>query len=349
MIIIEKYNLDYVKEYVKKKTNGACEVVSETYVNSNTPLKIKCSCGKIFERNFRKLETRDIMCVDCSNKRMSERNRKDFSEVIKDLKSVGCEYVSGEYKNNKSILTVRCNCGNVFNRSFVKIVQGQNTCISCSRKRLAQSKIKYTIDDVRKELDKKGYTLLEDEYINCSTPMMCRCSKGHEFNLVFEWYMSGTAGCMQCYNERRGGENAWNYKGGESEVIDILRKSTRKWKKDVLASYEFNCAITGVHSNRLVIHHLHSFIDIVKEASDETGIPIERKIMDYNDGEFEILKKSVISKHDLKNGIPMMRKIHNQFHRIYGKGNNTEEQFDEFLKEYYNTDLSTIQEKRKQI
>lgn len=71
--------------------------------------------------------------------------------------------------------------------------------------------------------------------------------------------------------------------------------------------------------------------------------------MDYNDGEFEILKKSVISKHDLKNGIPMMRKIHNQFHRIYGKGNNTEEQFDEFLKEYYNTDLSTIQEKRKQI
>ena len=348
MIIIEKYTLEYVKEYVKDKTNGKCEVVSNEYVNSNTPLQIRCSCGKIFERNFRKLKTRDIMCIECSNKRMSERNRKNISDVIEEIRKAGCEYISGDYKNNRSILTVRCKCGNYFERSYDKIRSGQNRCLECSRKSLALSKTKYTYEHVKEDLAKKGYTLLEKGYKNCSTPMRCKCSKGHEFYIVYEWFLSGTAGCMQCYNERRGGENAWNYKGGESEVIDVLRKSTKEWKRQVLSSFDFKCAITGIHSNKLVIHHLKSFIEIVNESSEETGIEIKRKVHDYNRKEFNRLKNTVIKKHELSNGIRMMRKIHNQFHKIYGKGKNTPDQFDEFLRNNYNITLEEIQRNRKQ-
>jgi hypothetical protein len=38
---------------------------------------------------------------------------------------------------------------------------------------------KYNIEDIRKEFDDRGYTLLETEYINVNTPMRYICRK-HE-------------------------------------------------------------------------------------------------------------------------------------------------------------------------
>ena len=54
----------------------------------------------------------------------------------------------------------------------------------------------------------------------------------------------------------------------------------------------------------------------------------------------DIEKKLVIKKHDVNNGVVLYRPIHNNFHEMYGKGNNTLEQFNEFISYYYsNTKL----------
>ena len=42
-------------------------------------------------------------------------------------------------------------------------------------------------------------------------------------------------------------------------------------------------------------------------------------------------------------GIPLSRKLHKLFHKIYGVKNNTEEQFKEFVENYNNGDFENIE------
>lgn len=38
---------------------------------------------------------------------------------------------------------------------------------------------------------------------------------------------------------------------------------------------------------------------------------------------------------DINNGITLCDKCHKEFHKLYGKGNNTKEQFEEYLNKYF--------------
>ena len=63
--------------------------------------------------------------------------------------------------------------------------------------------------------------------------------------------------------------------------------------------------------------------------------------------DFYKLKDEVIKAHKVTNGIVLKRDIHNAFHNIYGRGENTSEQFDEFLRQHYNITLNQIQKNSK--
>lgn len=63
----------------------------------------------------------------------------------------------------------------------------------------------------------------------------------------------------------------------------------------------------------------------MKEASDNTGIPILNKVSDYAYGEQEKLSNEVIRLHTIDLGVPIQRKLHDEFHLRYGKKNNTKE------------------------
>lgn len=343
----KRLTIEYVKEFVRDKTNGECEVLSSDYVNIETPLLIKCKCGNIFERPFHKLRDREIMCIECSRNSVSKNYRANINDVIAKINATGCEYLSGEYINNQSVLTIKCRCGNVFKKSYAKFSTGQDRCPECGKEALRQSKIKYSIDDVKRELAKKGYEIVdESEYIDCTSDIKCRCENGHVFTLKFYVYIAGHAGCKQCANNNLKSSKHWNYQGGETEVIDGIRKRLNSWKQDVKAVYGNRCAVTGAESKRLVVHHLISFDDIVKEVCNELGIELKEKIKDYDDyATYDLLKEKVAEKHNIKMGLPISQSVHLKFHRKYTKHNNTPEQFDEFLKDNYNTCLSDIQRK----
>lgn len=99
------------------------------------------------------------------------------------------------------------------------------------------------------------------------------------------------------------GENNINWKGGISKENESIRTSHeyKLWRKACKERDNFICQKTGISGGRLEVHHIHNFADY----------PELRLAID--------------------NGITLSKKAHKDFHKIYGKKNNTKEQLLEFL------------------
>lgn len=133
---MSKYTIDDVKNYIHDITDGKCEVTSDKYINSTTLLNIKCGCGNIFHKDFAHIKRKrnvQLQCEECLKNELSKKFRQDINNVIKYIDSTGCEYISGEYINSNSLLTIRCRCGNIFNKSFNKFKSGQDRCPDCGK------------------------------------------------------------------------------------------------------------------------------------------------------------------------------------------------------------------------
>lgn len=341
----KRITIDFVKEYVRTESNGTVEVVSSEYVTNRTPLQIKCSCGCVFQRDWDHLKRGSLYCPECSKKAQSEKSRKSFSEVIKIIEESGLEYVSGKYVNLSSKLTLKCQCGNTFQKSLRGIYKGQIQCPSCGMKSLALKKTKHTIDEVRESLSKKGYILLDEEYLSVNAPMKCMCSKGHLFSIRYGWYLSGTAGCIACARESQKSSGNSNYQGGTSRVSDAIRYALKKWKTSIFELYDYKCAITG-ETKDLVVHHFESFSNIYYCSLEELGIQpvlLSGKIKDfYLYSDFDAVKNYVVSIHNNSTGILISKKIHLAFHEKHGKQNNTRQEFEDFLMSEYGIQLSEV-------
>lgn len=337
-----KKTIEEVREFIKENSDGKCELLSDVYINKRTPLKIKCSCGNVFERKWENLNKNFIQCKDCTNKMRSEKYRASLNDLIEKINSTGCEYISGEYVNGRSLLTIKCRCGKIFKKSYDKFSAGQDRCPDCGNENVCQSKIKYTLEDVQKRISERGYVLLEKEYLGAHEKMRCKCSKGHEFDLVFSQYLNGCSGCNKCAIVAKSGVNHPNYNGGNSKVIEALRNCIESWRKHIIELYNFECPISG-EIEELEVHHLQSFSDILDICSKKCGVPIYKKLNQYsNYDDFATLKDTVIEYHNRSTGILLSSNIHSEFHNEYGKENNTPEQFDEYLRKKFNTCLKEV-------
>lgn len=345
-----KITIEYVRDFVDKKSNGKCKVLSNTYINDRTKLDLQCSCGNVFSQSYHTIKKSNLICNECRSKERSIRNRESIDSVIKYINSTGCTYISGEYINSSSILTIQCTCGNIFNKKYNDFkYKKQHRCQDCGNKIVSESKIKYTPEYVQEIVNKeRGYNIDINSYTTSNRYVPCTCSKGHKFNLRFDWYLRGRSGCRECRLESQKGEGHPNWRGGENEVIDNIRKSIKDWKMEVMAYYGYKCVISGEYTENLVVHHTKAFMIIVNEVSNELNIPVLRKIKDYNNIEvFYKLKDEILKRHIVLDGVVLKKEIHDMYHNIYGRGNNTPEEFDEFLLSNYNLSLDQIRKERK--
>jgi len=99
------------------------------------------------------------------------------------------------------------------------------------------------------------------------------------------------------------GEKNYLWKGGISIENDKLRHTFEMglWKRAVLERDNFTCQKYNIRGGRLIVHHIRNFAEVVE------------------------LRTSI------ENGIILSEKAHKEFHKKYGKKNNTREQLNEFL------------------
>ena len=69
----KKLNFEYVNNFIKQKSEGKCVLISKEYINSTSPLTLRCKCGNIFYSTFAKLKNSEMQCKTCRDKKSSER------------------------------------------------------------------------------------------------------------------------------------------------------------------------------------------------------------------------------------------------------------------------------------
>lgn len=151
--------------------------------------------------------------------------------------------------------------------------------------------------------------------------------------------------CKFCSYEATSKENHYYWNGGVSSLNQYLRERIYDWKKDSLKANGYECVITG---NKMSdIHHLYSFNLIRDEALNNLNIPIKTQISEYTNEELESIVSECRNLHKQYGlGVPLSEEVHNLFHSIYGKGNNTPEQFEEFKIRYESGEFNDVLNKQ---
>ena len=123
------------------------------------------------------------------------------------------------------------------------------------------------------------------------------------------------------------------HQGVYNYLSEYIRKRNRDWKEKSMKKCNYKCVITGKRFD--AIHHLYGMNIILQETLDELNYDENISIKDLTDSDLDkILNHFFIVQNRYPLGICLSYEIHKQFHDNYGYGDNTPEQFEDFLKKY---------------
>lgn len=118
-------------------------------------------------------------------------------------------------------------------------------------------------------------------------------------------------------------------------LAKFVRQRNAVWRKEKQKECNRICQISG-QQGQTVIHHIYGFNKILSEAISIEDLPPKSKLSDYSEEELNNLLQTFWELQDKYNSyICISKDIHIKFHKLYGYGDNTPEQWDEFIKTYY--------------
>ena len=278
----------------------------------------KCECGNEKVVTGYCLKNGHTNSCGCLRK---ETTKKQGKKNIDDLKEqrfgrlTVIERTNTKCDSGDVYWLCKCDCGNTKEVKGISLKNGSTTSCGCFRserlKKLNEEWWKN--EDYRKRKSDLGKQLWENESFREQ-----QVEKGKK--LV--------------------GKFNPNYRGGITPISMHLRgtiTNTKEWKRKTYIRENSKCQITGkhVHGGNSDVHHLKGFNIIVREAHDLHNIQIKEIVADYTEEELRLLEEYVASWHkDTSNAVLLSEDVHKLFHKLYGKGENTPEQFEEFKERY---------------
>lgn len=258
----------------------------------------------------------------------NKRAKNAFVDLIYKLNKKGYKILS-EYVNATTKVLIDFNCGHEPNWIRPYNLKKDCGCPKCATKIRNLSKINKAIEDFYKLCKEKGYEILS-EYTNDRTKVLIDFNCGHEPNWITPHNLKKGCSCPKCAIENRSGENSLFWKGGTTPLANYLRNTINQWKVDSFKQTNYRCVITGFKGFN-VVHHLTGFNTILFETMETLNLPIYQMINEYTEEELKLIEDKCLELHYKYGlGVVLCPEIHEEFHSIYGKGNNTPEQFEEF-------------------
>jgi hypothetical protein len=212
----------------------------------------------------------------------------------------GCTLLEDNYTNNKQPLSYICVCGSESVVNLNHLLNGK-LCKLCGYKKASKTKTK-SFEEVKKMFEAKGFKLLSESYEGSRQNLtyLCKCGRVSETALS---NLSSIEGCRDCWIDF-----LLSDKNPSRSLTVEERHSQRKapeyaeWRTSVFQRDSYTCISCAQYGGSLQAHHLDAF----HWCEDR--------------------------RYDTTNGVTLCRSCHTDFHRVYGKVNNTKAQFDEWMR-----------------
>jgi len=279
------------------------------------------------------------------------------SNIIVDVKCDYCgkvvpkKYYKYTKQKENSIINKDCcdECKQLKTKEGLLLKYGveRNTQIPKVKENMSISR-RHNLETVRKLFLDKGLIIDENtfDYKNDRSIIYFTCSKHPEEGIQDTYYMilqQGGCGCKKCRYEKISGENCHMWKGGITDLYNYLRGKIGDWKFESLKSNNFKCVITNINDSSIIIHHLYSFAEIVRETLLETNIELYSKISMYSELELKILEDKCLELHYKYGlGVPILKCLHDIYHNTEGNLITDNIKFDNFKDNYYKGDFDYL-------
>lgn len=194
-----KVTVDEMKEFITN--NSDCKVIDIDYAGSvYSKIYLICACGNEYTTTFRSFKyDKKRQCDDCGNSRKNKGREHSLDEVREYLKANSTSrLLSTSYKNRRTKLDLQCECGEVFQRTFMTIMSGKilkcQKCINKEKARLNEySEIKEYIES------NSNCILISTEYKGQRKPLTLQCECGELFKVSFTHFKhANQQRCKKC-------------------------------------------------------------------------------------------------------------------------------------------------------
>ena len=74
--------LEEIKNEIDILSNGAVEMISNEYIDRDTILTLKCSCGNIYEQSFKNFKRGTTKCPICIQNQMRVYNHASLIRTV---------------------------------------------------------------------------------------------------------------------------------------------------------------------------------------------------------------------------------------------------------------------------
>lgn len=238
---------------------------------------------------------------------MKEKVLWNIDKAKEEFAKRGLTLLEKEFKNVDYPMECIALCGHNKKLSLSNLlIEHGYYCKPCGHKNRSKKRL-FTYEYVKQYFEDKGCKLLSTEYSGTYSKLKYIASCGHEEEITFTKFKSGHGiKCKKCCMPKGKEHHAFN---PELSLEERLQKRDYweliQWRLDVYKRDNYTCiCCNDDKGGNLNAHHLNG----------------------YN--------WDIINRLNIDNGVTMCEKCHNNFHKIYGFGNNTKEQFNEWICEY---------------
>lgn len=237
-----------------------------------------------------------------------EKTKWDIEKAKKLFSEKGITLLEKEFKNVDFPMECIALCGHIKKLTLSNLlIEHGLYCKKCGFENRSAKRV-YKYDYVYNYFEENECKLISNEYKGSQAKLNYIAKCGHENEITFSKFKNSGQGrlCKKCCKPSGNKHHAYN-----ENLTDEERISNRDyyeiilWRLNVFKKDNYSCVCCGDDKGgNLNAHHLNGY-----------NWDVENRL-------------------NTENGITLCKKCHENFHKEYGFGNNTKEQFKKWICEY---------------